>query len=68
MRFKISGYGAALREPLVLYLVAGSIEAACLGGLNMLAQMPECERIQITGPGHVVEIAARVPARATLPA
>lgn len=61
MRFKISGYGCALREPLVLYLVAGSIEAACLGGLNILEQMPECERIEISGPGHHVNIAARAP-------
>lgn len=61
MRFKISGYGRALREPLVLYFLAGSIEAACLGGLNILEQMPECERVRISGPGHLVEIAARAP-------
>lgn len=61
MNFKILGYGRALREPLVLYFMAASLEAACLGGLSILEQMPECERIQICGPGHTVEIAARGP-------
>lgn len=59
LEFRLSGSGASLPAPLALSFEADSVEEACLRGLRVLEELPECERVAISGPGYVIDVRAQ---------